>query len=45
MPVSLISRTSKAKTMKKWRKKILEIVWNQPDIKTTNRICIHINTF
>ena len=32
MPVSIISRTSKAKNMKKLRKKILvlEIVWNQP---------------
>lgn len=34
MPVSIISRTSKAKNMKKLRKKILvlEIVWNQPYI-------------
>ena len=48
MQVFIISRTSKAKYMKKMEKKILvlEIVWNQPYMKlalalTVNRLHLH----
>ena len=44
MQVSIISRTSKAKYMKKMEKKnlVLEIVWNQPNVKL---FCIQQNVF
>ena len=46
MPVSIISRTSKAKYMKKMEKKnlVLEIVWNQPYMffLLSLFVCLHV---